>query len=353
MNKKLSKRNILIAGLLSLTMGFTACEKAEYNYNETPVTKPNVTFVALTSAVTSGTSATQPSALIRYNANNTGAIVTTAYTIPNLTGSESIIGIDYRPSTGVLYGLSSTGRLFTLTFTTNASTGAITGLTSAVVGTVTPAISGNVAGFDFNPVADRIRIVTTTGQNLRVDPTNATATVDGAINGVTGALITGTAYTNSVKTPAPTTTELYSLDVAAQMLYKQDANAGTLTAVGPLGNTPLPLTNTGYAAAYNTAITNARTGATGGFDISGSGVALAVFSPNNAPAISAGQISAADPSKGLPANPSSTVSAISNPSTLFMINLQTGKATDLGVLPIIAASNYAAASNIIGIAIAP
>ena len=47
----------------------------------------------------------------------------------------------------------------------------------------TPALSGTAFGFDFNPTVDRIRVVSDTGQNLRLNPdTGAVAAVDGALN---------------------------------------------------------------------------------------------------------------------------------------------------------------------------
>ncbi len=324
-----------MTGILSLVIGaFTACEKSNYDYNNQEITRPALTFYGLTSATTQ-----IPSTLIRYNSASVNTISAAPVAITGLQTGESIVAIDYRPAstTATLYGLGSTSRIYTI----NTSTGAAT-----LVGTgpISPALSGTVTGFDFNPVADRIRIVTTTGQNLRVNPTDASVIVDGTISGVANAAVTGAAYTNNVR-PAPTSTELYDLDVASQNLYKQDANTGVLTLVGSLGNTPLPFTNSSYLAAYNTTITSARNNAAGGFDISPSGVALAVYAPNASPAIPVNGIATG--------NPATAVSAVSNPSTLFMINLLTGKATDLGVLPIPAATNYAAAANIIGLAIVP
>ncbi|GAB3929315.1 DUF4394 domain-containing protein [Mucilaginibacter myungsuensis] len=336
-----------MAGLLSVVVAsFSSCQKEEFVYNENTVTKPSITFVALTSS-----SSTTPSALIRYNSNGVTVAAQAATSITGLQTGESIVAIDYRPSNKLLYGLGSTGRLYSLTNAAGA-------YATVLVGAITPALSGGgVAAFDFNPVADRLRIITTTGLNYRVNPADATAIVDGAINNVANAVVTGCAYTNSVS-PAPTTTELFSLDVASQRLYKQDANAGTLTVVGSLGNTPMPVNTPGYSTAYITNINNARLAAVGGFDISTSGVGLAVFSPNNQPAIPVGGIVAAvaatPTAPAVAANPGSAVSAITNnPSTLFKIDLQTGKATDLGVIAIIGASNEAPAANIIGLAILP
>lgn len=147
--------------------------------------------------------------------------------ISGLQSGERIVGIDFRPSTGQLYGLGSTSRLYVI----NQKTGAARAVGS---GPITPALEGDMVGFDFNPTVDRIRVVTNTGQNLRLNPETAAGTiVDGGINGVPGAGITGSAYTNSVAGTA--TTVLYALDPATNVLYRQDPpNAGTLVAVGDL-----------------------------------------------------------------------------------------------------------------------
>lgn len=343
MNKKLTKSNVLMSGLLALVMGsFTACQKSEYSYNENTVTKPNLNFYALTSAVTNTTNGVTttviPSTLIRYNASSVSTAGTPA-AITGLAPGETIVSIDYRPSNKTIYGLSNQSKIYRIT----------TAGVATLVGAITPALTSTVSGFDINPVADLIRIVTANGQNLRINPSDATiVATDGNINGVANAVITGAAYTNSVS-PAPASTELYDLDVASQKIYKQDPNTGTITQIGVTGLIPIPFTNTnvpgGFSTAYNTNITNARNGAAGGFDISPSGVALAVFNPNTAPAIPIGGLGTG--------TPATVTSAVNYPSTLFQIDLQTGKAVELGVIPIPAVNNYAAAANIIGLTIIP
>jgi hypothetical protein len=127
---------------------------------------------------------------------------------------------------GQLYALGSTSRLYTI----NLSSGAAT----AVGAAFTPALSGASFGFDFNPTVDRIRVVSNTGQNLRLNPNDGTvAATDGALN---GAATTGTAaaYTNNFA--GATTTVLYVMD--ATKLYTQNPpNNGTLVNVGNLGIT--------------------------------------------------------------------------------------------------------------------
>ena len=110
----------------------------------------------------------------------------------------------------------------------------VTGAATAVGAAFTPALSGTAFGFDFNPTVDRIRVVSDTGQNLRLNPdTGAVAAVDGALN--PGAPhVVGSAYTNNFA--GATTTTLYAIDAATdQLLIQNPPNNGTLAPVGPLG----------------------------------------------------------------------------------------------------------------------
>ena len=89
-------------------------------------------------------------------------------------------------------------------------------------------------GFDFNPLVDRIRILSNTGQNLRVNPNDGLlAATDTTLNPGTPA-VTGAAYTNNY--PGTTATTLFDIDSNTDMLYIQNPpNNGTLVAVGALG----------------------------------------------------------------------------------------------------------------------
>lgn len=162
--------------------------------------------------------------LVRFNSSTPGTL-TTVGAITGLQGGENILGIDFRPATGQLYGLGSTSRIYRIDKTTGAAT--------AVGAPFTPALSGTDFGFDFNPTVDRIRIVSNTGQNLRANPNDGTVINDGAINPGTFQP-TAAAYTNSFG--GATTTMLYDIDAATdQLLLQNPANAGTITVVGPLG----------------------------------------------------------------------------------------------------------------------
>ena len=148
--------------------------------------------------------------------------------ITGLQAGESILGVDFRPVNGQLYALGSTSRIYTL----NASSGA-----AALVGTLTTALSGTSFGFDFNPVADRIRIVSNTGQNLRANPVDGTNLVDEAITPVANSALTATAYSNNFA--GATTTTMFAINAQTGRLYSLTSpNTGVLaTDIGSLGLT--------------------------------------------------------------------------------------------------------------------
>ncbi|KIC62532.1 DUF4394 domain-containing protein [Chryseobacterium taiwanense] len=167
--------------------------------------------------------------LVSFNSNNPKAFVSKTSVMGVPTG-EKLLSIDFRPATGELYALSNASKLYIIN-TANAF--------ARVVGSTafTPAISGTIASIDFNPTVDRIRLVSNTGQNLRLHPeTGASAATDMNINGGSSASVTGVAYTNSKS--GASSTILYDIDPAAGKLFKQDPpNNGTLVEVGSLGTT--------------------------------------------------------------------------------------------------------------------
>ena len=100
---------------------------------------------------------------------------TTPVNITGLVAGERILGIDYRPATGALIGLGSTGTIYTLNSTTGAATGGV-----ALLG---GSLSGTRFGIDFNPTVDRLRVTSNTGQNIRINVVTGAVTTDLALNG--------------------------------------------------------------------------------------------------------------------------------------------------------------------------
>ena len=100
-------------------------------------------------------------------------------TITGVTAGENIVGIDFRPSTGLLYALGSTGSIYSLDPAQSSQATKVSSLQTADGGPV--ALSGTRFGIDFNPVVDRLRVVSNSGQNLRVNADTGVTTVDQAL----------------------------------------------------------------------------------------------------------------------------------------------------------------------------
>ncbi len=162
--------------------------------------------------------------LVRFDTNTPG-FTDDSKIIRGLQPGESILGIDFRPANGMLYGLGSQNRLYTI----DVNTGVASAVGSAPFATP---LEGTEFGFDFNPTVDRIRVVSNTGQNLRLHPdTGALAAVDGRLNAEVAYRIVGAAYTNSVA--GATTTLLYGIDSELRALVTQNPpNDGKLNPVG-------------------------------------------------------------------------------------------------------------------------
>ena len=151
--------------------------------------------------------------------------------VSNLTGGDTrLIGIDFRVQNGLLYGVGNAGGVYLLD-TSNA--------VATLVNRLSVALDGSASyGVDFNPAADRLRITSSKGQNLRHNVNAGGVTVvDGTLNyspGVTALGIAGSAYTNN-DLNADTATTLYALDSTLdQIALQSPPNAGTLAATGKL-----------------------------------------------------------------------------------------------------------------------
>lgn len=145
-------------------------------------------------------------------------------------GDAPLVGIDFRVQDGTLYGVGRAGGVYTLDTRTAAAT---------FVNQITVPLEGTAFGVDFNPTADRLRIVSDTGQNLRhnVNPGGVTLE-DGDLAYTPPALalgITAAAYVNNDLDPRTGTT-LFDLDASLdQVALQSPPNAGALAATGKLG----------------------------------------------------------------------------------------------------------------------
>jgi hypothetical protein len=150
-----------------------------------------------------------------------------------IKGAGPILGIDVRPADGMLYGIANDGTIVTL----DAKTGQATMKSKLSEAWK----AGGTTTFDFNPVADRLRLMSSDGTSFRVNVDDGKVTVDGshkfkdgdANAGKTPKVVAG-AYSNSYK--GTTATALYNVEATTGMLVTQaPPNEGVLNTVGPLG----------------------------------------------------------------------------------------------------------------------
>jgi hypothetical protein len=153
---------------------------------------------------------------------------------PGAASSISLSGpldaIDFRPSTGQLYGyVDATDQYYTV----NPLTGQLTLATNSPIA---PTASDKL-GIDFNPTIDRLRAVTELEENIVYNPTTATAAavtnlfyVSGDANFGANPNVTGNAYTNSFA--GATSTTQYVLDSGLNVLAQLGNNTGELRTVG-------------------------------------------------------------------------------------------------------------------------
>lgn len=150
----------------------------------------------------------------------------------DVSGVESpLLGIDVRPADGKLYGVFADGTIATID--------PMSGKAMKVSTMATKLAAGVMATVDFNPVADRLRVMGSDGTSLRVNVDSGEVTKDGShayADGKAPNIIAG-AYTNSFK--GTDKTQLFNIDGAAGWLVLQNPpNDGKLNAVGEIGVMP-------------------------------------------------------------------------------------------------------------------
>jgi hypothetical protein len=182
--------------------------------------------------------------------------------ITGLEGDTQLVGIDCRNTNNTVYGLGDRGGIYTLSLQTAAAT---------KVSALTIPLDGQSFDIDFNPAANRLRVISDTGQNLRHnldDPTgtppvgvtvaDSPLTLPPATQTATG--VTGAAYYNNDGDPATATT-LFVLDTSkGQVAIQSPANAGLLAATGTLGVDVKAGSDAGFDVHYTP---NGASGSTG------------------------------------------------------------------------------------------
>lgn len=168
--------------------------------------------------------------LIRFNAGQPGRVLDRK-PLSGLPAGERLVGIDFRVARGVLYALSGSGRLYTID--------TATARLSPVGNGAALALGAAAVGFDFNPAADRIRVVAADGRNWRLHPdTGALVAADGALRYADGDAAAGQApalaaagYTYNPRDDKLTTN--FALDIARGTLVRQGSAEGATPVVSP------------------------------------------------------------------------------------------------------------------------
>ncbi len=173
--------------------------------------------------------------LVRFDSATPGTINSVAL-VSGLQAGERLVGIDFRPRTGQLFGIGIVDGGATVdtlrVYTINPLTGAATLIPGSSSFTVA---NGDSYGVDFNPTVDRIRVTNDADDNLRVNPNNG-ARADSPVNDTdinpAGTQIEGVAYDRNFDS---------GFAVANRTtLYGISATNSTLVTIGGINQSPSP-----------------------------------------------------------------------------------------------------------------
>ena len=169
--------------------------------------------------------------LVRFDSSTPGTVTL----VGAISGAvKDLSGLDFRPADGFLYGYQQKSSGI---YRVDTSTGATT-----LVSTSTASTSGSQTGIDFNPTSDRLRVVSTNDNNLRINVDTGAALIDtplayavGDANAGKKPNIVDAAYTFSDRNPATLTTLFYIDSSLDTLVSTSNPNGGTLNTVGALG----------------------------------------------------------------------------------------------------------------------
>ncbi|MDR7123621.1 DUF4394 domain-containing protein [Pseudotabrizicola sp. 4114] len=151
-------------------------------------------------------------------------------------GVTRLHGIDYRPGTLTVIGVTDEQAIVTI----DPATGETTPLST--MNTMMEIADGAPVIVDVNPAADRLRFMSGS-TNHRINMDTGEVTVDGGLaweagdaNASAGLMVAATGYSNSFGKPEATA--MYNIDTGLSALLQQTApNDGTNASIGMLGAT--------------------------------------------------------------------------------------------------------------------
>lgn len=177
---------------------------------------------------------TKDGRLVRFRANAPKNTKTIGKVQGFRSPDTTLIGMDFRVQDGKLYGVGQGGGVYTI----DPQTAQLT-----LVNALTVPLMGTFFGLDFSPAADRLRIISDTGQNLAHDVNpggitlaQGTLTYTAPPAAPVPALgVTGAAYTNNdLRTTTGTT--LFDIDTTLnQVAIQSPSGNGILVSPGQLG----------------------------------------------------------------------------------------------------------------------
>lgn len=236
----MNKNRLSIAIAATLALGISGCDQSKNDNTPAAVVPANILL------------SSNRLAFIDLNAPSTS--LTTPSAITGISIGDTLVSLDRRPQNGFLYGLGYNAGAGTVTlYTIHPETSVATPLGTAggfVDNSGAPIqIGGGLTTtrfeIDFNPAVDRVRVISSLGENFRMNPNTGTV-VDGNLGGADGSVTgtnmdgslkvgatstpaQGTAYTNNVANNGAITTQ-YTLDETTNSLYIQNPpNMGTLS----------------------------------------------------------------------------------------------------------------------------
>ncbi|MFC4009918.1 DUF4394 domain-containing protein [Nonomuraea purpurea] len=195
-------------------------------------------------SLAAGSSSTTAAALRAFGITDDGKLMATFTTdkpeqldwVRKFTGLVTdtfVIGIDFRVQDGKFYAVGNHGGIYTITLPTANQDVVVTKVSQLAVG-----LKGTAFGVDFNPAADRLRVISDNGQNLRHNLNDGTTVADSQLSNGPGSPasgVTAAAYTNN-DLNADTVTTLFDINTStAQIVIQSPANNGLLAPTGALG----------------------------------------------------------------------------------------------------------------------
>ena len=199
-----------------------------------PLHADNGSFASTVSARLVVVGLTDAGELVQFRAGYPEGARSVGYVTGLNSPDTALIGIDYRVQDGKLYGVGNSGGVYTIDDTTGVAT---------FVNALTVTLTGAKFDIDFNPNADRLRLVSDTGQNLAHNVNSGgTTTMNDMLTYTappgtpTAALgITAVAYTNN-DLDSNTLTTLFDIDTMMdQVVIQSPPNNGILVGAGKLG----------------------------------------------------------------------------------------------------------------------